>query len=249
MIITDDLVATITAEIIRRLSGSEAPKPAAASIGLKPDLIVTGPPGDPLGRLPEGVALAIKAAYAIHPVNSFDAEGLPKVPVLLPVLPIQPLVRVANGDEGCTIEGRQLLCALLEGRTAVVWEDGIVWRRYEKTAPKSLISIWRGCEESLKEAGAKLVPSDGILSALSGRAPLSPASCLAPAGLIPAWSGAAQRTNERISTEGPARVLTEAKVKEMRPPGSEPRVLALRPGDVLTPLARDYLAAQKIRID
>lgn len=244
MNIPDDLVTKITEEIIRRISsgGSQAaaPSPPPPPSGLRPDLIVTGPPGDPLGRLPSEVKAAINAAYVIHPVNSFEAEGLPKVPLLLPCLPIQPLVRVAHGDEGCTVEGRQLLCALLEGRSAVVWEDGIVWRRYSDTAPKSLVSIWKRCESALIEAGVKLVPHHGILDALAGRASN-------PSPTPPAWSGAAQRANERIHTTGSVRVLTEAKVMEMFPNGSGPGRLELKPGDMLTPLAKDYLAAQKIQ--
>jgi hypothetical protein len=242
--IPEELVAKVTEEIIRRLAAGSPPAPAApASGGPRPDLIVVGPPSDPLGRLPAEAAQAVKSAYAIHPVCSFEAEGLPKVPVLLPCLPIQPLVRVAYGDEGCTVEGRQLLCALLEGRKAVVWEDGIVWRRYAQTAPKSLVAIWRRCEAALMEAGVCIVSAGEILPALSG----GPKA--APGPLPPAWSGAGQRIGpDSALPPSSSRVLTEAKVMELFPKGSGPGSLSLAPGELLTPLAKDWLAAQKIQI-
>jgi hypothetical protein len=236
MIITDELVTKIAEEIARRIAAGQAPPPPAAAgpSGSKPDLIVAGPAGDPLSCLPAAAAEAVRGAFAVHPVSAFEAEGLPKVPVLLPRLPIQPLVRVAHGDEGCTVEGRQLLCALLEGRTAVVWDDGIVWRRYAATAPGSLVAIWRRCEAALAEAGVRIVPAEGLVAALTGKPPASLAKpeAAAPIDLPPAAT----------------RVLTESKVMALFPPGSPPGELALGPGDVLTPLAKDYLSAAKIRV-
>jgi hypothetical protein len=246
------LVSRITEEIIKRLAAGRPPKaegccPAAAPIPA-PDLIVAGSPGA-LSSLPAPIAEAVRAAFSVHEVSAFDGEGPSGAPLLLPILPVQSLVRVAEGDEGCTVEGRQLLKALCEGRPAVVWEGGIVWRQFEKTAPRALVSLWRRREDDLRAYGVKLVPQEGILAALSCSAPGKPGA-LAPSNTpIPAWSGAGQRLpGYTDAPHGATRVLTEALVMTMHPPGSGPGRLVLEPDDVLTPLARDYLAAQKITV-
>jgi hypothetical protein len=233
--VRDELVDRIVAEIVKRVAAKEAaaqspsPPPCPAA---KPPLLVSGP----LGALAPETAAALSAQFDIVAAESFDTSGLPRAPLLMTGLGLQALVRVSQGDEGCTVEGRLLLEALLEGRRAVILEGGIVWRRHQGTAPKPLIASYLACEAALASCGALIRPDSLILEALKApigppAAPAAPARCQAPG--LPPRAG---------------RVLSEARVRELFPRGTGPATLELSPGDVLTPLARDYLLAQKIEL-
>ncbi|MDR1657620.1 MAG: hypothetical protein LBT47_08715 [Deltaproteobacteria bacterium] len=251
MTVNEELVTKITEEIFRRLSAVSSPQKAGqAKIPVSTELLVVGP----LEVLPTGVVQALKDNFQITVIDSFDQPDVPGAQLLMTSLGLQPLVRVPYGDEGCTIEGRALLRALLEGRQAVVWDGGIQWRRYQCTAPKLLISGYLASEAALKGAGVRIVSDSAILTALS-----SPPCCRpSQAGIsgetghrsgpeLPAWSGAGQKDLGQAAPAAPCgggRVLTEAKIKQLCPTG--PGVFTLAPGDVLTPLALDYLSASKI---
>jgi ethanolamine utilization protein len=237
VIVNDELVTKITNEILRRLN-SPGLKAADGKPAKKPLLTV-----GPLESLSVPVQTALKERYEICSVDTWESSDLPSAPLLMTTLGLQALCRVASGDEGCTIEGRVLLSALLEGRTAVLLNTGLVWRRFKDTAPKVLEANYLSYESTLRSAGLKIVSNDEILTALEG--PLAPAWSPSLSPLYQAICPAAQTKTARAVR---GRVLTENCVQELFPKGSGPGEFKLNCGDILTPLAKDYLLAQKITV-
>ena len=221
MEITDELVRKITAEISRRLE----PETSATAGRARPRLLVVG---DPAALSPEARAEIRKYFEMLE-----DPDSLAHEAVLVTSLGIQALVRVAAGDEGCTPEGRALLTALLEGRPAAVLKTGLVWRRHQGTAPRPLLDRYIRCEDLLAGYGVKFVDEAEIIAALLGKS----AGRDRPASAAPV-SG---------RPRGRRRVLTESEVRAACPVAGGPgQTLNLAPGDLLTPLARDYVQSLKI---
>jgi len=221
MEINDELVQKITEELWRRL-GPQAP----AADG-RPRLLVVG---DSAVLQPASWAELQKHFEVLE--NQADC-CVPPEAVLVTSLSLQALVRVAAGDEGCTPEGLALMTALLEGRPAAVLKSGLVWRRYQGTAPRPLLDRYVRCEDLLVSYGVKLVDEAEIIPALLGRS----VGRRDPVQAAPA-SG---------RPRGRRRVLTEAEVRVACPAAGGPgQTLRLAPGDLLTPLARDYVQSLKI---
>jgi ethanolamine utilization protein len=223
MEITDELVQKITAELWRRI-GPEAPAPRA-----RPRLLLAGG----LEILSPEARAEIEKHFELKAAPE-DGRALPEAEaVLVTSLSIQALVRVAAGDEGCTTEGRALLAALLEGRPAAVLTSGLAWRRYQGTAPRPLLDRYVRCEDVLASYGVKLVDEAEIIAALLGRSAQEGRPAQASAAAPPA-------RNRR-------RVVNETEVRSLCPVAGGPgQTLKLSPGDILTPLALDYVQSLKI---
>jgi hypothetical protein len=214
---------------------------AGISLGAaKPPLMIVGP----TAALSEKCLAALAERFSLVPISGLDQRGRPKAPLLVTSLGLQALVQVASGDEGCTEEGRAILSALLESRPVAALEAGVAWRAIPQTAPRGLVSLYRKAEATLVSFGLKIVPESGLLRALgskpgsgySGSSHTSP-GCLSPTAACPTGPGRGQSR----------RVLTESVVKNLFPEGTG-GPLELSRGDVLTPLARDWLSANRIAI-
>lgn len=237
MQISDDLIQHITRELMKRL-GTD-PQPAAA----KPLLHLVGRRED----LSTPAWARLHDNFKIYEHKNWEDELPPTASVLITSLNIQALVRVAEGDEGCTVEGRALLGALLNGQPVAALKDGLVWRRYLATAPKGLLARYGHCENVLQGYGLKLVDEDQVVEALLGRplpAPKFPQTMLVTPS--PARPEAAPAFTRSPSGR---RVLSEANLREICPAAQGPgQTLRLEAGDVLTPLAQDYILAMKINV-
>ncbi len=235
MQISDDLVQHITRELMKRLG----PQATLADPAAKPLLHLVGRRED-LGT----PALAkIQAGFDVREHRLWDEELPPAASVLITSLGLEALVRVAGGDQGSTVDGRVLLTALLNGQPVAALKDGLVWRRYQNTAPKALLAHYHHCENVLVSYGLKLVDEDEVTAALTGRPPQEArAGVSKPAGHQPtrspsAWSG------------GGKKVLSESDVMALCPvSGGEGQTLSLSPGEILTPLAQDYVLSMKINL-
>lgn len=231
MQINDELVKYIARELMKRLGGGPAP----ASAPDKPLLCITGG----LNKLSTTALAEIQKAFEICEFRNWDDAWPAKASVLITSLGIQALVRVAEGDEGCTVEGRALLRALLNGQPVAALTEGLTWRLHQATAPKGLLSRYRHYETVLQGYGLKLVDENEITAALTGRtvvtAPLSSSSVLpGPAFVRPA---------------GGRQVWSEAEMMNACPAArGEGQTLKLGAGDILTPLAQDYAKTMKINI-
>ncbi|MDR1297621.1 MAG: hypothetical protein LBO05_09690 [Deltaproteobacteria bacterium] len=237
MFIDEALVVKVTNEIVRRITAGAAVPQAAAARGV---LLLAGP----TGSLTPACLDQLSKSRDIRQLSGLDAASWPKAPLLVTRLGLQALVQVASGDEGCTTEGRALLHALLEGRPALALKSGIAWRSLPPAAPRVFLTIYQTAETTLKNAGLKIVDEGEIAAALA-------------AGQNPfVQTGPAQSFNScahgvPVPPSGPAKsgkVYAESSVAAMFPAGSAGS-LTLRPGDILTPLARDYLTANKIPVD
>ena len=223
MEITDELVGRITAELWRRLS------PETPPADVRPRLLLTG---DPKALSPEARS-EIQNHFEILESPVYSEASPAAEAVLVTCLSLQALVRVAAGDEGCTPEGRDLLTALLEGRPAAVLKSGLVWRRFQGTAPRPLLDRYVRSEDILVSYGVKLVDEAEITAALLGRS--------APRDRPPRPAPAPRPRR---------RVLTENEVRAACPVAGGPgQTLCLAPGDVLTPLARDYVQSLRISLE
>lgn len=230
MQITDDLVKHITAELMKRLGGEVRPKPLLRLVGRREDLSTLA-----LARLQEN--------FEVQDHQGWDDPLPPEASVLITSLNIQALVRVAEGDEGCTVEGRTLLGAFLNGQPVAALKEGVVWRRYMSTAPKALLARYSQYESVLQSYGLKLVSEDEAVEALLGR----PAAASSPSAYAAPQSGFERQAP--TGKGGGRPVLTEAEVMRMAPASQGyDQQLRLEPGTVLTPLAQDYIKAMRINV-
>ena len=232
MQISDDLIKHITRELMKRLGSRAAEKPLLHLVGSREDLSTPA-----LARIQE--------SFEIHEHREWE-ELLPSnASVLITELNIQALVRVTEGDEGCTVAGRTLLAALLNGQPVAALKDGMVWRRYQSTAPRGLLNRYSHYESVLQGYGLKLVSEDEVTTALLGRksssAPLAPAIMPAEPLPEPAATFVKPQTGRRVISE--ADLMKECPVAK-----GEGQSLRLGSGDLLTPLAQDYARAMKIDI-
>ncbi|MDR1921117.1 MAG: hypothetical protein LBS31_05150 [Candidatus Adiutrix sp.] len=237
MQISDDLVKYIAGEIKKRLDASP-PRRALILVGRFDDLSATA-----LARLQE--------RFDVREHLNWDDPVPTEAAVLIAKLGLQALVRVAEGDEGCTVEGRALLAALLNGQPVAALKDGLAWRAYMATAPRALLARYAHCENVLISYGLKLVAEEEAAEALLGRAP-APAvfgGGLASPPAAPASAAPGGGRPEGAAAKHKGRVLTEADIMTLCPASRGfGQNLSLNPGDILTPLAKDYAQAMKIAV-
>jgi hypothetical protein len=220
MEITDDLVRYITDELLKRLARGGEAAPAD-----RPRLLLVGDPRD----LSPPVLAEIRRHFEVLTEPPADPSEPFEASVLLTRLGLQALVRVAEGEAGCTPEGLALMAALLHGRPAVVLKSGLVWHRHRGAAPRALLDRYARCENSLTSYGVRLAEEGGLIAALVGREP----AAAPPSGPRP----------------GRRRVLSETEVRAACPAAGGPgQILNLEPGALLTPLARDYVLSMKIAL-
>ncbi|MDR2800697.1 MAG: hypothetical protein LBB52_05450 [Desulfovibrio sp.] len=227
MQISDELVNRVTRELLKRLGDGES-----ADRAQKPLLHLVG---GRAGVSPD-LAARLEESFAIHEHIAREDHVPPEALVLLSKLGVQALVRVAWGDEGCTVEGRALLEAILQGRPVAVLESGLAWRAFK--APESLSARYAEYEKTLQNYGLKIVDEDGAIPALLGRE---------------TRAGAGEPTREAMpcaaQKRGGRRVINETAIKAACPEARGlGQTLAISPGDILTPLARDYALAMRINL-
>ncbi|MDR3176707.1 MAG: hypothetical protein LBU06_09275 [Desulfovibrio sp.] len=256
MQISDELISRVTRELIKRFGsgGGESPVPAP-----KPLLHLVG------GRAGVSPAFAarLEEAFAIREHTAWEDHVPPEAVVLLSKLGIQALVRVASGDEGCTVEGRALLEAILLGRPVAVLESGLAWRA--SGAPKALAARYAEYEKTLESYGLKIVDEDGVIPALLGRetgdgGPLREAASPVPERFTNGTGGSPGKSLPRdacgrasqalnVLKSGGRRVINEAAIKAACPEARGlGQTFATSPGDILTPLAKDYALAMRINL-
>jgi hypothetical protein len=252
--IDDALVREVTQEILKLLKNSTgAPAPAAD----RPKLLLAGP----VEVLSEDRRAWLDRNFELVPLSGLNVAGWPKAPLLLTSLSLQALVQTASGDEGCTTEGRALLSALLDGRPAVAVAEGTASRRLPRTTPRVFASLYQTAETILRNAGLAVVSEKDVPAALARSDAAGPAGAAfregTTAGPTPApgafpsagsagFAGAAG-TGGSGGTARKGRVLTESIVAALFPEADSGR-LELKPGDVLTPLAKDHLSAKRIPV-
>jgi ethanolamine utilization protein len=246
--VEDELVDIITNEILRRLTAKSAGhSPSSVSLESasadltekKPKLpfLIVGP----LVSLSPQSLTYLKDNFDLIEITSLEPPKYPPAPLLATFLSLQALTRVSCGDDGCTIEGRALISALLEGRPTAVLDKGIVWRSYAQSAPKALISSYIQSENALKSFGLKFL-SDFEIPDFARSVSLKPYLKSAP-------PLASDNLNCRAFAPNEKRVITESAVKELFPTTKAgDAVFELKKSDLLTPLAKDYLLSRKIRI-
>jgi ethanolamine utilization protein len=235
MQIDDKVVSFITKELLKRLGQDFfSSDPGEAE---KVPLVIIG------GSSSLGAA-ALSAAenrYSITAQETLEPDFADNVLILVTKLSIQALVRVAEGDPGCTPEGHGLLWAILRGKKAFVLEEGIEWRRFSTQMPRALHEKYAACEQKLASYGVKIIREADIGAVLStgssGKAALS-----AP---LPPVQGASS-----ISVNpGTKRVITELELSQLCPVSKgKGQTLLVGSADIITPLARDYITAMSITV-
>jgi hypothetical protein len=233
MKIDDALVTAITRELLKRLGNNED-----FSLGVTKPLVITGSDSD----LQSSTRTSLEAEYAIQWHTSLEALFPDNAEVLVPKLSIQALVRLAEGDAGCTPEGAALLWALLRGKRPVILEEGIEWRGFKETLSPALTSKFNAHEKTLASYGAVFVREADVLCALAGG---TPARCAGPAGsgkpvpVFPSPVGGKRK-----------RVIGEVELIRLCPEsGGFGQALEIGLGDILTPLANDYVAKMQITVN
>lgn len=238
MQISDDLISYITRELVKRLGWTGETSSLSVE---KPRLRLVGP----REAISVPTLIKIEEKFDIHDHKLWDEELPAGASVLITSLSIQALVRVAEGDEGCTVEGRTLLNALLRGQPVAALKDGLVWRRYRSTAPKGLSAKYIHYENVLQSYGLKLVDEDQIVEALLGRLP-SPSRTV---GFNPVPPTLQAPKTFSAAPGGGRKVISENDIMAACPiSGGEGQSLRLGPADILTPLAQDYVKTMKINI-
>ena len=235
MKIDDALVTAITRELLKSLGEEEA-----VSSSAKKTLVIAGGISD----LQSPVRNSLEAEYDIQRHEGLEAAFPDDAGVLATRLSIQALVRLAEGDAGCTPEGVALLWALTRGKRPVILEGGIEWRQFRESMSPRLAAKFSAHEKSLASYGAVFVGEADILRALAdgcaGACPESAsgsAAVAAPVSLPPA--GAPRK-----------RVISETELTRLCPVSGGPgQALEIGPKDILTPLAVDYAAKMRITVN
>ena len=237
MQISEDLIKHITRELMKRLgqNGAVAASPAPRRL-----LHLVGP----REALSTPALARLQESFEIREHKLWDEELPPEASVLITNMSIQALVRVAEGDEGCTVEGRVLLCALLNGQNVAALKDGLVWRRYQSTGPRGLLAKYVHYENVLQSYGLKLVDEGQIIDALLGPKNAAPKAVgFSPVQPLP------QPARTLAGPVGGRKVISENDLMAACPvAGGEGQTLRLGPADLLTPLAQDYAKTMKINI-
>ena len=231
MEVNDALVTAITQELLKRLGGG--PSPA----GKKP-LVIAGD----TSILGAATLASLEGSYDIVRHSSLEALFPDNAEVLVTKLSVQALVRLSEGDAGCTPEGAALLWALLRGRKPVIVEEGIEWRGFKSTMCPALAAKYVSCERTLAAYGAFFTGESNVVKVLSGK------TCPAPAPVVlgaPAVSTAPPR-----GTGARKRVLSEVDVIRLCPlAAGEGQVIEIGLTDILTPLAVDYVSRMRITVN
>jgi hypothetical protein len=232
MEIDDALVTAITRELFRRLGSGEVLSPA-----VKKPLVIAGGVSD----LQSSTRSSLEAGYDLQCHEGLEAGFPDTAGALVTRLGIQALVRLAEGDAGCTPEGVVVLWALVRGKRPVILEEGIEWRRFRETMSPALAAKFNAHEKTLASYGAVFAGEADLLRALSGG---SAAACSGPAsdsGKISAPVAIPPAPTKR------KRVIGEVELLRLCPvSGGFGQTLEIGPKDILTPLAKDY--AEKMRI-
>jgi hypothetical protein len=229
MEIDDKLVSLITKELLKRLEGGTLSPPGNSGTGEEIPLVLVG------GST--GVQASLESRYRI--INPDDPGGFPeRAEVVICKLGIQALVRVAEGDEGCTPEGRLLLWALLRGKSPVILQEGIEWRCFAALMSRALYEKYSAWEQKLLSYGAKIVKEADLPAVLAG----------APA-LVNAGVSASPPPSVVLPKSGGKRVITETELNKICPVSKgKGQTLVIGKADILTPLAQDYITAMHITV-
>ncbi|MDR2482448.1 MAG: hypothetical protein LBD08_02320 [Treponema sp.] len=231
MEVNDALVTAITQELLKRLGG--CPSPA----GKKP-LVIAGDPS----ILGADALASLEGSYDIISHSGLEALFPDNAEVLVTKLSVQALVRLSDGDAGCTSEGAALLWALLRGKKPVIVEEGIEWRGFKDAMSPALAAKYASCERTVAAYGAVFTGESNVVKVLSGKA------CPAP---VPAGLGAqAVSAAPSRGTGARKRVLSEVEVMRLCPlAAGEGQVIEIGLTDILTPLAADYVAKMRITVN
>jgi ethanolamine utilization protein len=235
MKIDDALVTAITRELLKRLGSGEVLSPA-----VKKSLVIAGD----ASNLQSSTRSSLEAECDIQWHDSLEAGFSDDAEVLITKLSIQGLVRLAEGDAGCTPEGAALLWALLRGKRPVIMEEGIEWRGFKETLSPALAAKFNAHEKSLASYGAVFVREADVPGVLIGgsssgcpKLTVNSGTASAPVSVPP---GGAKRK----------RVIGEIELMRLCPEaGGFGQVLEIGSKDILTPLAKDYVAKMQVTVN
>ena len=229
MEIDDKLVSLITKELLRRLEKGTLSSPEDSGSGEKIPLAFIGGSA--------GAQAGLESRYWI--ISPDDPGSFPeKAEVVICTLGIQALVRIAEGDEGCTPEGRALLWALLRGKSPLILQEGIEWRGFAASMSKALYEKYSACEQKLLSYGARIVKEADLSAVLAG-APV----------LVHAGVPVSPPPSVVLPKSGGKRVITETELNKICPVSKgKGQSLVIGKADILTPLAQDYITAMHITV-
>jgi len=244
MEINDALVTAITRELLKRLDvkslgrGGEAENASSPTLYPQPPvpIVISGE----LSDLGAASLACLEERFSIVPHSSLEAAFPENAEVLVTRLGVQALVRLSEGDAGCTNEGAALLWALLRGKKPIIVEEGIEWRRFKGAMTASLAARYASHERSLVSYGAVFVKKADLAKALSGNCSPKPSCPAIPASANPApLQGMA----------GSKRVINELELMRLCPASlGQGQAVEIGSRDILTPLAEDYIAKMRISV-
>jgi hypothetical protein len=231
--VDDSLVTAITKALIERLRAGELHDGDSGAAGVKRPLVIAG-----AESALSGAALrALENDFSLIPYESAVPED---AALVVTSLGIQALVRLAEGDDGCTPEGAAVLAELLKGKTPFVLEEGIAWRSFTGMR-KTLAAKYAAHERTLASYGVVFVKEADLLSVLRGTSRyVAPA---APQEVRPAIRP------EAVAPRLTKRVINEMELMRLCPvAGGKKQIIEIGGTDILTPLALDYAAKMEVGI-
>jgi hypothetical protein len=239
MEINDALVTAITRELLKRLGGE-----ACASLAEKKPLVLAGG----TGNLRADTLASLEAGHALTHHNSLDAVFPDSAEVVVTKLSIQALVRIAEGDAGCTPEGAALLWALLRGKKPVILEEGVEWRAHKDTMSPALAARYNACERVLASYGAVFTPESGLSGLCAGCCADAPKPAAASQPQVFGAPSNAPRVT--TGTGQKKRVISEIDLIKLCPASAGAgQIVEIGPRDILTPLAEDYVSKMRITVN
>ena len=255
MEINDALVTMITRELLKRLEAKGETSSGISPCAEKKQLVILGE----LSGIGAVTLAKLEESYCLIRHSGFEAAFPEDAQVLIPRLGIQALVRVSEGDSGCTPEGAALMWALLRGKKPVILEEGIEWRGFKSVMSPSLSAKYTSHERILASYGVVFAKEADLPSALSATAAKSATAASVAAATTFAETCPGQScecapiaANPSHAPENARRkkVINETELMRLCPDSSgAEQSIEIGTNDILTPLAKDYIAKMRITVN
>ncbi|PEX93239.1 ethanolamine utilization protein [Bacillus cereus] len=158
--------------------------------------------------------------------------------VIIPKMCIQLLGNLANGLSNSPRE-RFILTMLLKGKTVIVLEDGIVYKKYKQTSNALLFKMYGEYVKKIEEFGVKIIHDTQLLQSCCEDKIVQNAQFTKST-----MNGEAQiyKKVELISKK----VITEADLKKFHL--RNVKEIIVTPNSIITPLAKDYIRMQQMQV-
>lgn len=254
------IVEAVTKEVMSRLSAASAAEASVRTAVMKQAVILAT---EPVPAVEQMLAPHYQVRYYEEALRDCDVLIIPKVC-------IQLLANLANAISAGPRE-RFVMTMLLKGKSVIVLEEGLQYRKYKASAPVLLYKQYDSYVDKLKSYGVRMmkeaelqigsldhaVSSEALIHGkLTGPA-AEDAEVQASEAMSVSQPIQQECSNDRCSLSAPGageqkpevwtrKVLTEAELKKLVL--QRKKEIVIDRHCIITPLAQDYLRMQRMHV-